>query len=133
MLAISVVSDSLGPHVLETLAPQNSPGKNTGVGSQFLLQGIFQTQVFSIGGRFVTGWATREAQEAVNRLANPLLKTQERNWIKLPRTTMSGLWKSTKGTQQIIENLPEPYVRKVESIPFVPRTPPILFPPAGEQ
>ena len=46
---------------------------------------------------------------------------------------MSGLWKSTKGTQQIIENLPEPYVRKVESIPFVPRTAPILFPPAGEQ
>ena len=38
----SVVSDSLGPHGLHR--PRNSPGQNTGVGSRFLLQGIFPTQ-----------------------------------------------------------------------------------------
>ena len=38
----SVVSDSLRPHGL--YSPWNSPGQNTGVGSHFLLQGIFPTQ-----------------------------------------------------------------------------------------
>ena len=38
----SVVSDSLQPHGL--YSPWNSPGQNTGVGSLFLLQGIFPTQ-----------------------------------------------------------------------------------------
>ena len=37
-----VVSDSLQPHGL--YSPWNSPGQNTGVGSLFLLQGIFPTQ-----------------------------------------------------------------------------------------
>ena len=43
----SVAFDSLWPHGLQPtrlLCPQNSPGKNTGVGSHFLLQGIFLTQ-----------------------------------------------------------------------------------------
>ena len=38
----SVVSKSLGPHRL--YRPCNSPGQNTGVGSLFLLQGIFPIQ-----------------------------------------------------------------------------------------
>ena len=38
----SVVSSSLQPHGL--YSPRNSPGQNTGVGSYFLLQGIFPTQ-----------------------------------------------------------------------------------------
>ena len=42
-----------------------SPGKNTGVGIHFLLQGIFLTQRSNpgpwIAGRFFTIWATREA------------------------------------------------------------------------
>ena len=38
----SVVSDSWQPHGL--YSPWNSPGQNTGVGSCFLLQGIFPTQ-----------------------------------------------------------------------------------------
>ena len=45
--ACSVVSDSLQPHGLQPtrlLFPWNSPGKNTGVGCQSLLQGIFPTQ-----------------------------------------------------------------------------------------
>ena len=43
----------------------NSPGKNIGVGSHSLLQGIFPTQGLNTGlliaGRFVTIWATRDA------------------------------------------------------------------------
>ena len=37
----SVMSDFLQPHGL--YSPWNSPGQNTGVGSLFLLQGIFPT------------------------------------------------------------------------------------------
>ena len=43
----SVVSDSLQPHGLQPtrlLCPWDSPGKNTGVGGHFLLQGIIPTQ-----------------------------------------------------------------------------------------
>ena len=43
----SVVSDSLGPQGLylsRLLCPWNSPGKNTGEGCHFLLQGIFLIQ-----------------------------------------------------------------------------------------
>ena len=40
----SVVSNSLWSHGLWLLCPWNSPGKNTGVGSHSLLQGIFPTQ-----------------------------------------------------------------------------------------
>ena len=46
----SVVSDSLRPHGLQPtrlLCPWNSSGKNTGVGSHSLLQGIFPTQGLS--------------------------------------------------------------------------------------
>ena len=43
----SVVSDSLLPHGLYSL--WNSPGQNTGVGSLFLLQGIFPTQRLNPG------------------------------------------------------------------------------------
>ena len=43
----SVVSDSLqpsGPEPARLLCPWDSPGKNTGVGCHFFLQGIFPTQ-----------------------------------------------------------------------------------------
>ena len=42
----SGVTNSLGPHGLQAaklLSPWDSPGKNTGVGCPFLLQGIFLT------------------------------------------------------------------------------------------
>ena len=42
----SVMSDSSRPHRLQPtrfLRPQDSPGKNTGVGCHFLLQGTFST------------------------------------------------------------------------------------------
>ena len=41
-LTVSIVSDSLWPHGLYSL--WNSPSQNTGVGSLYLLQGIFPTQ-----------------------------------------------------------------------------------------
>ena len=42
----------LPPHILKParlLCPWNSPGKNTGVGCHFLLQGIFPTQESNLG------------------------------------------------------------------------------------
>ena len=45
--SLSVVSNSLQPHGLQLnrlLCPWDSPGKNTGVGCQALLQGIFPSQ-----------------------------------------------------------------------------------------
>ena len=47
VLSSSVVSNSLRPHGLQQtrlLCPWDSPGKNTGMGSHLLLQGIFLTQ-----------------------------------------------------------------------------------------
>ena len=65
--ACSVVSDSLWPHGLQPtrlLCPWDSPGKNTGVRSHSLLQGIFQprdwTQVTRTAGGFFNSWATRK-------------------------------------------------------------------------
>ena len=43
----SVVSNSLGHHGL--YSPWNSTGQNTGVGSLFLLQSVFQTQESNLG------------------------------------------------------------------------------------
>ena len=65
----SVVSNSLQPH--GPYSPWNSPGQNTGVGSLYLLQGIFpaqgSNQASRIAGRFFTSWAIREAQEYWSR------------------------------------------------------------------
>ena len=52
--ACSVVSDSLRPHGLQLirfLCPWDFPGKNTGVGYHFLLQGIFLIQ--GLNSRFL--------------------------------------------------------------------------------
>ena len=54
-------SNSSWPHGLKApklLCPRNFPGKNSGVGSHFLLQGIFLIQVSWIAGGFFTIWAT---------------------------------------------------------------------------
>ena len=50
--SFSVVSDSLRPHGLQParlLCPWDFPGKGTGVGCHFLLQGIFPTQGSNLG------------------------------------------------------------------------------------
>ena len=48
----SVMSDSFRPHELQLarlICPQNSPGKNTGIGCHSLLQGIVPTQGLNLG------------------------------------------------------------------------------------
>ena len=50
-VSLLVMSDSLWPHGLlptRLICPWNSPGKNTGVGCHFLLQGIFLTQGWNL-------------------------------------------------------------------------------------
>ena len=81
-VSCSVVSDSLQPYGLKPfrlLCPRNSPGKNTGVGSHSLLQGIFLSQWSNLGllhaGRFFTIWATREALLWSWGVSNSLLVT----------------------------------------------------------
>ena len=52
VLVHSVLSGSFRPHGLEPsrlFCPWDSPGKNTGVGCHFLLQGIFPTQGLNPG------------------------------------------------------------------------------------
>ena len=52
VLNLSVVSDSLRPHGLQPtrlLCSWDFPGKNIGVGSQVLLQGIFPIQGLNLG------------------------------------------------------------------------------------
>ena len=84
----SVVSDSLWPHGLQParlLCPWDSPGKNTGVGCHFLLQGIFTNQGSNprllqspaLAGRFFT----------TGPPGRPCVHTQKENsWFALCKT-----------------------------------------------
>ena len=80
----SVVSDSLRPHGL--YSPLNSPGQNTGVGSLYLLWGIFPTQGLNPGlhnaSRFFTSWAIREVQERSKRFLKKLAADDKLNALK---------------------------------------------------
>ena len=61
MLSHSVVSDSLRPYGLwptRLLCPWNFPGKNTGVGCHFLLQGIFPSQGTNPSLLWLLHWPT---------------------------------------------------------------------------
>ena len=70
------------------LCPWDSPGKNTGVGCHFLLQGYSQpkirTWVSCIVGRFFTVWATRETQDPKSCVAKKQGRSscpeQNHNW-----------------------------------------------------
>ena len=69
-------SDSFQPHGL--YSPWNSLGQNTGVGSPFLLQGIFPTRgthiwVSCIGRLILYHWATRKTA-LINTLLETLLR-----------------------------------------------------------
>ena len=65
----SVVSDSLRPHVAcQGPHPWYFPGKNTGVGCHFLLQGICLIHVSSVScvGRWILyHYATREVESSI--------------------------------------------------------------------
>ena len=79
------MSDSWRPPGL--YSPWNSPGKNTGVDSLSLLQGIFPTQesnpVSCTAGRFLTSWATREALCFAKNFLNRM-RRQPKHWEKIP-------------------------------------------------
>ena len=88
----SVMSDSwrpYGPQSTRLLCPWDSPGKNTGVGCQVLLQGILLQGIFPTQGsnlclfvspallsRFFTTSATWEALPTSRRIVFELQKTQ---------------------------------------------------------
>ena len=74
----SVVSDSLRSHGLQParfLCPWNFPGKNTGTGCYFLLQGIFPTQGLNLRLLHLLHWQV-DSLPVVHRLA--LLKSTAR-------------------------------------------------------
>ena len=59
VLSCSVMSDSLQhhkPQPIRLLCPRAFPGKNTGVGCHFLLQGIFPTQGLNLGLLHLLHW-----------------------------------------------------------------------------
>ena len=58
-------------------SPWTSPGRNPGVGSPSLLQGIFPSQVSRTAGGFLTSWATGEAQK--NGTDDLMCKSRNRN------------------------------------------------------
>ena len=73
--------DPMDCSVTRLLPPWDSPGKSTGGGCYFLLQGIFSTQglnrVSHIAGRRFNLWATREAaaspQSRVRRVVKKIV------------------------------------------------------------
>ena len=90
------MSTSLWSHGLQLtrlVCPWNSPGKNTGVGSHSLLQGLFLTQdwtwVSCIAGRFFTIRATILNEEHINpQPGSSLRQTSERT---LPVAVLTGM------------------------------------------
>ena len=90
MFSHSVGPNSLGPHgpqPARMLSPWDFPGKNTGVGCYFLLQGIFPTQGLNPGllhllhyRQIFYCWATEEAP--LKRVMDTLLSLQEPSFLK---------------------------------------------------
>ena len=106
------MSDSLWSHAPQPtrlLCPQDSPGKSTGAGCHFLLQGSSwprdQTLISCIAGRFFTNWPTREAQ----RLWKDTLRwswsllSPGKNFLTLPGVS-------------VVKNLPQAQEMKVQSL-----------------
>ena len=101
----SVISDSLQPcclHPTRLLCPWDSPGKNTGVGCHFLLQGVFPTQGLNLC------LLNRQADSLpLSHQGNPMLCFRYRPdrigisfWIlykeRGPRHTQEGWWAGWK-------------------------------------
>ena len=99
------MSHSLRPHGLKParlLCPWYSPGKNTGVGSHSLCQRSSwprdRTQVSHIAGRFLTIWATREADsESICQCCSQFVLPSVMKW------TVTKLLKGRYGTWFIPE------------------------------
>ena len=69
MLSLSVISDSLWSHGL--LCPWDFPGRNTGVGRHFLLQGIFPAQGSNLRLLHLQRW--QRDSLPLHHLESPLL------------------------------------------------------------
>ena len=90
MFSHSVRSNSLGPHgpqPARILSPRDFPGKNTGVGCYFLLQGIFPTQELNLGllrllhyRQILSHWATEDSP--LKRVMDTLLSLQEPSFLR---------------------------------------------------
>ena len=84
----SVVSDSWRPHGRQParlLCPWDSPGKITGVGSHFLLQGIFLTQGInstSLASPALAERAHHWSPTALGLRRSPLLRTWMQVWCQ---------------------------------------------------
>ena len=104
MLSCSVVSNSLWPHGLQPtklLGPWNSPGKNTGVGCNSLLQGIFPTQgsnprllcllYWEVGSLWLhhSGSPRHQISEGYKTGLKFLLKPSRKNPVPPPRVQRS--------------------------------------------
>ena len=88
---------------LQAPLSMNSPGKNTGMGSHFLIQGIFPTQGSNLGlsciaGRFLTVWAIREA---IYKRKNEILLFAT-TWVDLEVIMLSGVSQREKDKYCII-------------------------------
>ena len=86
----SVMSNSAAPWTVahQVLHPWNFPGKSTGVGCHFLLQGIFLTQGLNLGLQhcrqmLFTVWATREALKEGWEPKNWRFQIAEEKWLFL--------------------------------------------------
>ena len=83
MLSRSVVSNSLRTRELQParlLCPWNFPGKNTGVGCHFLLQGLFLTHGSNLHFLHLVHWQ-------VNSLPQQYLVSSHIFWILTPNKT----------------------------------------------
>ena len=108
------MSDCLWPHELQPtrlLCPWDSPGKNTGVGCPFFLQGIFPIQELDwslLHGRWILyHWATRDMYNlkiTFNiRHLTLQIKMSEWDWIKNQGTE---LWNCLNNTEMTLSQQP---------------------------
>ena len=109
MFSCSIMSDSLQPHGLypaRLLCSWDFPGKNTGVDSHFLLQGIFLTQWLNPHLLYLLHWQedyfinTSEPLRKpryVRRNSQLILKRRKVNCaIKLLELKQNGIWHVNK-------------------------------------
>ena len=80
----SVVSDFLRPHGL--YSPWNSPGKNIGVGSLSLLQGIFSTKGSNPGLPHCRRILYQLSHKGSPRILEWIRSSQPRNWTQVYHT-----------------------------------------------
>ena len=134
MLSCSVVSDFLQPHGLQPtrfLCPWDYPGKSTGIGCHFLLQGIFLTQecnrISSLAGRFFTTSITWEAPIYILmtlKLASTNLHFRLTYPTNIQLTLTTSLWCLTNPKQTYLKSTGILQPSLQASIPTINQIPP---------